>query len=280
MTWFTFALLAGCCFATSRVAARMALRNSGSALAFTAVSDLVAAIILIPFVLQNFSLPDSNGTWLALAGIIAFAFVSDWSAFAALRWIPVSEYQLLAQIRHVLLLFAGLLLFAEPVTSWKVIGVILVTTGSAFAMYEHGQFKLNRGAVLTLISTVAAVIAFLFAKRAVSSASALPLAVLELFGIGLLSTLILGKNIRRLGQVLKRTPWGVVLSGAAFGGSEGLLFLALKSGETSRVIPVMQVSLVIVLVFGIFVLNERTRLTQKIAGTMLAVLGILALYLV
>lgn len=280
MTWFTFALLAGACFAGSRVASRLALRHNGNPLAFTAITDFLAGLILLPFVITKFSFPSSLSWWATFSGIILFAFFADWLAFASLRRIPVSEYQLLNQSRHVFILIGGLMFFSEAVTGPKVVGIALITIGVALAVFEKRQFTLNRGTVLALVSTLAAVVAFLFAKATVSGASPVAIASLELMLIGFLSLVFLRGSIHRITAEFHRARFRLLVSGLAFGGFEGLLFLALKSGEGSRVIPVTQISLPITVVIGIFFLGEKDRLTPKIIGTALAVLGILALYFV
>jgi transporter family protein len=70
------------------------------------------------------------------------------------------------------------------------------------------------------------------------------------------------------------------LSGIVFGFFELATYHALKIGESSRVVPVTQISLIFTITFGYIFLKERDNLLQKISGITVIVAGIVLLYLV
>jgi transporter family protein len=133
--------------------------------------------------------------------------------------------------------------------------------------------------LITIASTLCAVIAFLFAKATVSDFSESAAAALELMIIGLISYSLLGFRPGRVWEELRIQKWGLVLSGIIFGGFEVFLFYALKTGEASKVIPVSQSSVIFTLLAGIFILKERARLPQKIIGVTIIGAGIVLMYL-
>ncbi|MBU0707118.1 DMT family transporter [Patescibacteria group bacterium] len=279
MGWFALSLLAGLFFASSRVVARLVLRRAGNPLAFVAIHDFLSGLVLLPFLFISFSLPTKNETWLFFLGIVVFAFLTDWLAFTALRAIDVSMYNIICQIRHILILFGGLLIFQETITFYKVIAIILIITGVAIALYEKTKFKFDKGIFFTLLSTFFAIIAFLFAKQTVTDFDEVTVASLELILVGILGFSLLGFQPSKLVSEIKIQKWGLIIAGILFGGFEVLLFMALKIGEASRVIPVTQSSLLFALLAGILLLNERSRLLQKIFGSIIIALGIALMYL-
>ncbi|MFA5107776.1 MAG: DMT family transporter [Patescibacteria group bacterium] len=279
MNWFTFSLLAGLLFAASRVVARFVLRKQGNALAFTALHDFIAGLCLLPFLFIGFHWPTQPITWLYFSGVVVFAFLCDWLAFLALRLIDVSLYQIVNQVRHIFVLVGGLLLFQESITWIKVVAIVLITLGVGVAVSEKTRFTLNRGVILSIISTLFAIVAFLFAKLAVRDFSETAAASLELMLIGILAFSCLGFRPKPLVSELRLQKWGLVVSGLLFGGFEVILFYALRVGEASRVIPVTQSSVVFALIAGLVFLRERQRLPQKISGAILIGVGIVAMYL-
>lgn len=260
--------------------ARLVLKTAGNPLAFTAIHDFVAGLILLPLVFFNLTLPHRFSAWLFFLGLVVCAFLSDWVSFVALKKIPVSTYQMVNQVRHIFVLLIGWCLFSEPITSVKLIGLTFIALGVLVLLYEKSKLSWSPGIVLTMVSSLLAVIAFTLVKYAIKDFSEVSLAFWEFMAIGLLSFGVLRFDITKIKEELRINKWGLLISGACFGLFELFLFMALKLGDISKVIPVIQSSLVFGVVLGIVFLKERERLPQKIVGTILIVLGIVALYYV
>lgn len=279
MNWFILALLAGLFFAGARVLSRAFLRTQGNALAFTAIHDFVAGLVLLPFLFWHLKWPEHSITWVYFAGIVITAFLADWLSFVALKKIDVSLYQIINQVRHIFILIGGLLFFSEKITSIKIFAVVLISLGVIVAIFEKHKITKN-GIFITVLSTLFAVGGFLFVKATVVDFSETAAASLELLAIGLLSFSLLGFNPRTIMRELSMQKWGLIISGVLFGGFEVSLFYALKVGEASRVIPVTQSALVFTLIGGIFLLGERTNIVTKIVGTIIIAAGIALMYIV
>jgi len=275
MTWLTCSLIAGFFFALSRVVARFVLRDGGNPLAFTAVHDLIAGVVLLPLIFFSFHLPKNNITWVYFLSVIIFAFLSDWCTFIALRKINISVYQIVNQVRHVFVLFGGFLLFSEAITSYKLIAILLIIIGVVVMLYEKSKFDFSKGIGIAVLSTLFAVVAFFFVKYAVVDFSETAMASFELISIGLLSFGILGFDKEKIVQESRINRWGLVISGALFGLFELFLFFALKFGDISRVIPVTQSALVFGVIMGVVFLGEKERIWQKAVGTIIIVAGII-----
>lgn len=280
MNWFIFAIISGIGFAASRVISRALLKKQGDALAFTAINDFIAGLVLLPFVFISFHLPENPITWLYFGGIVIFAFLADWISFIALKKVDVAEYQIINQSRHIFILVGGLLVFSETIGIAKMLAITLIIGGVIISQYEGNKIKVNKGALLALVSTFFAVVAFVFAKLAVRDFSESAAAAIEFLFIGIICFALLKLKPAKIIDELRMQRWGIVVAGCIYGIFELTLFFALKSGEASKVVPVTQVSLIITLLAGILFLNERERIVQKILGISTIAAGIALIYLI
>lgn len=278
MNWFGFALLSGLLFALSKVVARFFLRQQGDALAFTAVHDFIAGAVLLPFIFINSHFPSHSITWLYFfGGMIAF-FVTDYFLFKALKTIDVSWYQILTQIRHILILLTGVVFLSEIFTANKLIAIALIIGGVIIALYQKKRFSWSSGATAALISTVAAVIGFTFSKFVLMDFSAAAYASIDFLAVGMFSFVLTGFKFRRIVEEIKINKFGLILAGALFGVFELFLFMALKYGEASKVIPVSQSSLIFTVLLGIVFLKEREKIGQRLLGMLIVAAGIVLIY--
>lgn len=277
MTWFISSILAGLSFALARAISRVYLKKQGDALAFTSIHDFVAGFVLLPIIFFGFHWPTLGITWIFFLGIVLFAFLSDWLAFLALKTTDVSIYQIVNQVRHIFVLIGGLLLFAEAINTYKLVAVILIIFGVLITLYQKTKFYWNKGIILTTLSTLAAVVAFIFVKFTVRDFSEIALASIELMAIGFLSFGLMRFNTANLLSEFRINKKGLILSGFFFGLFEFLLFYALKIGDISKVVPTIQSSLIFGVLIGIIFLGERERIWQKIIGMVIIVIGIIIL---
>jgi transporter family protein len=278
MGWLIFALPSGLFFALAKVISRLFLKKAGNPLAFTAIHDFIAGIVLLPLALFNWSIPGENSGWLLFLGIVLTVFLSDWIGFWAIKETDVSLYQIICQARHIFVLFGGWLLFTESVSLTKLIAIVLIILGVSVALYQKSKLYYSRGILLTILSTFFAVVAFILVKWALAYFSSATLASLELMAAGILSYAFLLFKPEKISEEFKTNKWGLIMAGFLFAFFELFLFWALRAGEISRVIPVTQSSLVFGVLIGIIFLKEKERIPQKIIGTLLIIGGIIAIY--
>ncbi len=274
MTWFIYALLGALCVAATRIVSRALLRRQGDPLFFTAVNDFVAGAVVLPFIFSDLHLPTMGKTWVYFSLVTMFAFLSDWFAFRALRRVDVSVFQIIDQIRQPLLIILGFMLFSEPITSLKVLGVFLVAIGATAAVLDPKRLRPDGGVGLALLSTVFAAVAVIFIKFAIVDFSAPAFASLELLGISVLCMVAARFDHHRLLAEMRLNQWGLFAAGALFGLGEILEFTALRIGEISRVLPVFQTSVIFTVIGGVLLLGERERLGQKVIGAVVVVIGL------
>ena len=280
MSWFATALLSGLFFGISRVVARSLLRYRGDPLLFTGIHNSVAGLLLFVIALgQGLRFPSIVTPWIFLLAMALCSFLSDWLAFQSLTLIEVSISQIIDQLRNVIIFVCGALLFSESVSVLKTLGIVLIMVGVVVTVYESSSARQHHrwGLILAIGSTIFAAMAGLTIKEAIGDFSSATLASFELIGTGLFCLVASRFNIARAFKEVRLNGWGIVAAGALFGIAELAEFMSLRFGEVSRVIPAVQSALVFGVLGGILFLGEKDRLPQKLAGTVLAVAGILLL---
>lgn len=277
--WFGLALLAGFLFAVNKLIFRFALTKGVNPIAFLATHEFVAGAILLPFAVTAFSLPQSTGTWLACLLFIPCIFLTDLFAALALSKTEASIYQIVNQLRHIVVLFGAYFLFTEVITLSKVISILLIMLGVGIAVLSRQKFKLTIGVVYAALSTLFISMSLLCVKVAVADVQPVVLASVGLLVSGLLCYGWLLFKEYPLSNVLRIKHRGQLLAAAIiFAVFEFTIFMALAIGEASKVTPVSQSSLIFTLIGGYIFLNERQYLREKIIGSIMIAAGIGLLY--
>jgi drug/metabolite transporter (DMT)-like permease len=277
MGWFVAALLAGFFFASSRLVSRFILRKKGDPLSYTALHDLIAGLILMPFFFFDFGLPSKNISWLFFGITFLFLFLCDFFTFKCLKYMDISLFQIIIQLRHIFVLFGGFFLYFETITIFKVIAILLITSGASFSLYQKAKFHWSKGAFFAVLQALFGSTAFLASKTALQDFSQTTFASFGLIAIGLLSFTSMKLNTKKIFYEFKLNSWKLIIAATLFGFFELFQFIAIKLGEVSRVIPVIQVSLVFVVVGGIILLKEHERIPQKLLGMLLIIAGIIVM---
>lgn len=279
--WFILALLAGVLFAANRLIFRAVFTRGTNPIVFLAAHELLAGLLLLPVALINFSLPHSGKTWLTLSLGVVLIFLADLFAALSLQKIEASLYQIVAQLRHIVVLFGAYFIFTESITPSKIVSIIVIMLGVAIALSDKARIKITKGIVYAVFNTVCIAFGFLCIKMASTDVKPAVTASISLIGSGLLAYLlliVLGQRSAKLIPTKHRKE--LLIAALIFAAFALALYTALKLGEASRVTPVSQSSLIFTLVGAYIFLNERTRLKQKIIGSTLIAAGIGLLYFV
>lgn len=279
--WFVLSLLAGLLFAANRLIVRNSLSKNINIFTFGAIHEILAGLILLPLALFQFSFPQSSETFIFLALGILFIFLTDLFTFLCLRNIEATLYQMIGQLRHIVVLLGAFLFLSETLTFTKVISILLIIIGVYIALSVKSKIKITKGVLYAFISTVCISIAFLFIKQTTPDVAPSVSASMSLFVSGIIMYLLLlikgGKN-RALS--LKGSYKSLIIAGIIFAIFELTQFSALSIGQASLVTPVSQSSMIFTLIGGYMFLKERDYLKQKIIGGVLITAGIISLYFI
>lgn len=279
--WFTLALLAGLLFSINKLIFRAVFTKEVEPISFMAAHDFIAGALLLPVALINFTLPHNPKTWLGLVLGILFIFIANLFAALSLKKTEASLYQIAGQLRHIVTLFGGYLLFSEALTVSKAVSIVLIMLGVFIAIKEKSKLHITRGVNYAFISALAIGLAFLFIKLASVDVKPAVSASLSLIVSGVLAYILL---IFRRKRPTKLVPVvhipQLVVAAIIFAVFEFVLFTALNIGQASRVTPVTQSSMIFTLIGGYIFLNERQRIRQKVIGGLVIAVGIGLLYFV
>jgi drug/metabolite transporter (DMT)-like permease len=279
--WFVLALLGGLLFATNRMMVRSILSKGTDPIAFMAIHELIAGILLLPFAFVNLHLPHDYNHWLLLLVAVIMIFFADFYGFLSLNRIEASLFQIIGQFRHIIVLFGGFLFFSESLTISKVLAVALIIFGVLITLLEKARLKTNIGYVYALLSVVSISLASLAIKADTNTVSIAFLASASLIVSGVLAagiSLVRHENMRPLIRSNVRNQ--LLLAAVIFSVFEFVYFAALGKGEASKVIPVTQSSMIFTLIGGYLFLGERDNMAKKILGSSLIIVGIVLLYFV
>lgn len=279
--WFVLALLSGLLFAINRLIVRSVLAKKVNPMAFGAIHEFLAGALLLPIAFFYFSLPQSAPIWIALLLGIFFIFLCDLFAFLALEKIEASLYQIIGQLRHVVVLFGAFFLFTEAISPIKIASIFLIIFGVYITLLAKSKVKINRGAIYAFLSTVFIALGFLFIKMASVDVSPAFSSSLSLLVAGILMYILLllkGNKPNTLLIIPNRKQ--LFIAAAIFSAFELSLFTALAIGEASKVTPVTQSSMIFTLIGGYIFLKEKDRLKEKILGCILIAIGIGFLYFI
>lgn len=280
--WFVLSLLAGFFFAVNRLIVRSALVKNINPMAFGAIHEVLAGLILLPIAIFSFSLPHSPKIWIALVLAVFFNFLSDLFTFLSLRKIEASLYQIIGQLRHVVVLVGAYFLFTEAISFSKVVSIALIILGVALS-FAGGKAKLkfNRETFYAFLSAVFIGCSFLFIKIVTTDVSPALFGSLSLIVSGLLIYLIIFLRREHRGDLRIFGFWKkTVVAAVIFAGFVIAFFNALAVGEASRVTPVTQSSLIFTLAGGYLFLGEKTSIVRKIFASSLIAAGIGLLYFI
>lgn len=278
--WFVLSLIVGLAFTANRLIIRSVFTKNAHPMAFGALHELLAGLFLMPIGLFYFSLPQSPKTWLALCLGIFLIFLTDLFAFLSLRKLEISLYQIISQLRHVIVLFGAYFLFSENLTVTKIVAIFLIMFGIYVAMKGKPKFSLTKETIYALFSTTTISFGLLFIKMAnIDVAPAFSAALSFTIGGLLIGLVLLVRGEHPLHFIPKEHKKELFIAAGLFSIFELALFTALKIGEASRVTPVTQSTMIFTLIGGYLFLNERSHIKKKIFGSVFIVAGIILMYL-
>ncbi|MDP3093555.1 MAG: GRP family sugar transporter [bacterium] len=279
MNWFFYALLSAVFISVFSVLARVFLKGKGDAVAFVFLIDFLSAFFLIPIVFleQKYYRLDLNLLVFIIFVTLIYA-VTDILFIKARQMEEVSTVSMVVQAGLVWSLFGGAIFFRESLLLNKIAGVCLIAAGNIVALWQGQGIKLSRGLKLLFLATLLFTVSSLIDKYMVGNVFS-P-ALYKTFTFLITSFWIfcfMPNRVKRIKDELKLQKWTVVLTGLSF--CLGIFFFikALQVGEASRVLPVQNISLILSVLAGIFILKEKERLWQKIVGLLVVFIGVLCL---
>ena len=281
MTWLYLSLGTAigytCLSILSRTVSVESKNPRALSLAFNLVSILMAVILFfVTGSYKNFSLPSQTEAWTYF--IIAAFFYGTYERlrFYASKYLDASIYSIINNITIIMAFIFSLFLYKEVLTLSKLIGFALILI-AIFLVSEKKKSKIStKGLIYGIATSIFIGIAMSLDKKGATFFS--PNVYNLLAWVGPFIVLWFpGIKITEIKQQFQKFTWKIVLLSffnfIAF-------YLGLKAfvlAEATKVIPVIQLSTLMTVIAGIFLLNERSNLAKKILAGVIAVVGVFLL---
>lgn len=279
MTWFYLAASSVALFtALNLLQRKLALESKNQramAIVFNVIAACVALVIsLFTGTFRNFSLPSSAGAWATLLLATLFYGIFERGRFYAAKLLDASVLTIIINISVVVAFIGSLLVYSEPLTTQKLLGSVLIFSALLLVAYKRKRTDVSlRGLLIGVVISIFLGLGWILDKRGAQNFGAdvynvfiwiLPIAIIALPRVAMANIVV----------EFRQASWKVVI--LAVLNVIGYLFQlkALEIAEATRVIPIVQTSIMLTVLLGILVLKEREHIPQKLVAGLLAFLGV------
>ncbi|MBI4066634.1 DMT family transporter [Candidatus Gottesmanbacteria bacterium] len=279
--WLILSLVSSFIFTALNLLTRVLAVKSDHPRAFSFVYNCWGVLFaVLALIISGAHLPDLGAlparqfVYLSLAAVFYALF--ERSQFVARKHIESSTLVVIFRLTTVTAFVGSLVFFKESVTPFKIIGAALLIGSSLLVTYKNPHIKNGRALGVAVFCAVALGLAWMLDKPASAGLSSSFYSAL-MWAVPLPTIAIPALTLRQLQTEVRIGGWKIAL--AAFLNVSGfVLYLkALSLAEASRVIPVTSSSATLVVLAGIFLLNEKTFMIRKLIAGVLMFIGILLL---
>ena len=262
-----------------RITVRTKLKPGKNDIAFTALVDFFAALttaFFIPF----FGIHFPSGTdllWLFLISVFLSA-ISDYLLMFATKNADTADTSILMPLSNIWVLLLAAVFLKESLSVWKIIGVILIVAGSVITLSRGRKFIINKGILAAFIYGWL-ITGTILIDKGISNNFSLPVySMVFYFLSSAILTLLTGKqSIKKIVTEWEINKWWSAAVGVQWALFSLTLLFAYAHEEASKAVPIMRVFIVLVTIYSVFVMKERERMWQKIAGSIIVTGGVLVL---
>lgn len=281
MTWLYLSLGAALSFASLNILSRVMSVDSKNPRALSLVYNLVSVLIsLIIFFLtnslRNFSLPTQAEAWIYFLIAAFFYGLFERLRFYATRALDASTFSIIGNLSIVIAFFISLFLYKESLTLTKLAGFISIMI-SLFLVVERKKSKIKlKAIVLGLFVSICLGIGWGLDKKGVLFFNPITYNLLVWFG-PLIFIYFPHMKLNDMKVEIKKFSWKIIL--LSFLNVIGYLLMlkAFNLADATRIIPITQLSTLMTVIVGIFLLNEKNNLFKKLLAGIIAVFGVFLL---
>jgi len=275
--WFIYALISAFAVGLTAIIHRFILKGHDW-LSYSVVTNLLTALLFIPLMINNFTLPTSQSAYYILLLSILLWTIIVAVSFKSYQHIEVSLRGPLDKIKIPTLLILSYIFLSEPMTRSKVLGTILIFFSAALITFKKNKILdgfSDRGVQLTLLSALLLAIVNIVDKVAMSYWSPAMFGFLLYLFPGMIIGILIPKRKNELSKLLRLRLWPVIVVTVL---SFVFYYFRLKAyaiGEVSNVYPILNSGALISMFGGVILLKERKDIMKKIISAVIMFIGIL-----
>ncbi|HSW79892.1 MAG TPA: DMT family transporter [Candidatus Saccharimonadales bacterium] len=272
--WLFYALLSGLLFTGEILITRHVLRSGKDAWAYSFYFSFIGAVISLPFMLVDPTIPRSISAWL-LALVVGLLIVgNNLLAFKSNNILEVSLSGAINKFRLVWVFAFSILILGTPFSWMKLAGTILTVAAGIIIIHRFKRPQSNTGVVYALGSTVfiaAIIILYKYLLKSFNAPS------MTFFATFLIPTIInfstMPNSVERIKKIYKLDGKMVIIACALGAFANLALNKSLSLGEATSVLVISEVFLILTLVGEHVFLKEKEQVWIKFAAVILATSG-------
>ncbi len=281
MTWLYLSLGVAVCYACLNIFSRVVSVNSKNPRALSIAFNLVSSVMAVVLLLltgsyKNLSLPTQTDAWIYFMIAAFFYGIFERYRFLATKMLDASIYSIIGNIAVIIAFTISIFLYKEVLTLSKLFGSSLIL-GSLLMVIEKKKSKISfKGLMVGLVASIAAGIAMGLDKKGATFFNP-EIYNLLLWVAPLIILYVPSIKLKEINDQFRKFSWKIYL--LSFFNFVGF-YLGLKAfllAEATKVIPVIQLSTIMTVIAGIFLLKERNNLSKKILAGIIAVAGVFLL---
>jgi drug/metabolite transporter (DMT)-like permease len=277
-TWVYVAVLAGFASNLYNFYNRKVLKENGDSTAYGWWTEFLrfgAAFLLLPW---DFSFTFTLSTVGILLLIGTIEMLSGYIFFKMHKHSDLSISTIISRTRLIWIPMLAFFFLGEKLTVPEYTGILILFFGLSIAVSPH-KLKMDKGVQLSYISAliVAVLSVVMKAGSALVSTSVL-LVFMSLVSVVCLP-LFMKDAKKRITYVFKKHKTPILLASGSNIIAMYFYVYALRIGEVSKVMGIYQGMMIVSILGGIILLNERQDVGKKIFGAIITIAGILMLSL-
>ena len=287
MDWLTAALISGIAFGANSLIGKYLLEDATD-FTYTYLYSIIALLLYLPLFLYFITTLSLELVPLTIAAVIASGTLNIFAFLAfdeALKEAEISEVVPITRIQPVFVGILGFLLLSETLTALNIAGILTVTAGSYIAL-RHPKEPLITPLIKIRDSRAhqyAIASALLWSSISIIDRFATQQIPPELYTFMIytimvtgLSTNLLRDEKRKINAVKKafnKDKLMYLLTGTTAVIGTLMIFTAFSKAAASKIIPIIQLQVLVSVIGGIIFFNEKGS-KNKIIGSTILLIGI------
>lgn len=277
MQWFLLAVVSAVTYAAAEIIGKYVSDERSEPVFIGIIAAIFTTAVSFAYAgMEGLALPSDPRAFAGLCASALFVAVGIVTYYEGLKHSDVSEFGLLSRSRVLLLMIGGMVLFRERLTVVQTVGSVLVLYGIFLLSWEGGKFRFGKGAKFALVTAVLFGAGSLCDKSVIGFFTPRMYTFLNyLLTVGFMIPIAAARYVKGAALPHMRTVGILSVIGTLYGVSAYCLFAAYAgNGPVSLITVVSQLEIPLTVLWGILILNERTRMVRKLLAMAILVAGV------
>jgi len=256
---------------------KIATKKSQHHGALTVLIQLIAgSSIMIIYPWFNMDLPTNLTGYLFLAVAVFFYAISDRVNTTVRSGLEASSFGIINQLSTVFIILAGFLIFKDPFSISKIIGIILIIFSNIMLFYKKGEGKINKYVLLGILASLSYSIAIILDVNNSLHFNLPSYVAMTLLFSALI--IILFENIgldKIRAEFQNGNKAAIIITGLSWSAMIFTQLRAYQSGNVSTIAPLLALAVISNVIIGYIFLKERNSLLKKLIAAVLIIISVI-----